>query len=905
MGALCALGLLTFWLALPAQFVNFDDDLFFGPNNPEFTSAYDDGELGLVLSPGSTIANAYLPVAHLSLFVDYALGRMFGGASTIAHAHSLLLHVLGAWLLARLLGRLGLSRGPATAAAALFMVHPALAESVAWVSSRKDLLSGLFSFLCLSAVARAATGGPRGAIWMAAVWAALAMYSKATAVVLVALAPIVVWLVRGDRRSWGSVVAVGAVVAAATWHHASIAAAQGTMQAGATGDRALGIPGAYLHYLGTLVWPAGLNVLYPEVKTLEAFQRQLLPGMLVLTLLAIAPLAAWRLRRPRVAAGLAMACVALVPFNTAWPASSIAAADRYLYLVVPWAALALVSLPRSPAVATAVGLLAALPLASVAHQRTDDFRRSTTLWESSLQQDIENAVAELNLAQAVWRQDAPRARSLAERAVGHARYPEHRYRAQAFLRDLALYEGRVEDAIAHARATAEAAEALPDSPAAIALRLESWLQLSSHLLAAEDDAAARTALDAARAVQPAHPAVLAFEAKLLLDRTADAGRVSADDPASERARDLLDAALGADPDHFEANFVRGLWARAWGQRLPALKYFRRARGIAPARAETYLSETDLFLEAGEFVAAETAARAGIAAGGDDPRLAMRLGMALTGRGLLDDAQGYYESCLEVRPDDVAVQRLLAEVLATKTLHDMYQLGPDELDAAANRIAALDPANLRVPLLRGTAARLRRDLATAVTALEEAYRALPYDEEALRLLAETHRDRAYQLLSTEDPPNQALDHFRRFVDLAAPGVDTSTALRILRLHWQKSEDAGVAAFQARDFAVAEASFRRCLSLLPDQHTAFLQLGLALLEQGATRHGEALQSFEQAERGQRDEGLDPSMPVLYQVITLRRMGRADEATARGNLFLRDAAEVPEDMAARIRAAIGGED
>ncbi len=56
--------------ALGAQFLAFDDNFFFGPDNPEFR----DG-LAAVLDPRRPIANAYLPVAHLSLWFDFALAK--------------------------------------------------------------------------------------------------------------------------------------------------------------------------------------------------------------------------------------------------------------------------------------------------------------------------------------------------------------------------------------------------------------------------------------------------------------------------------------------------------------------------------------------------------------------------------------------------------------------------------------------------------------------------------------------------------------------------------------------------------------------------------------------------------------------------------------------------------------
>ena len=404
-----------------AQFLNFDDNLFFGDGEATvFGQVWAEGDYGAILDPRRTIANAYLPVSHLSLYVDYVAWRVLGGDAATARLHSLLLHVLAAFVLARLLGRLGLRRGAATAVAAVFLVHPALVESVSWVSSRKDVLSGLFSFLCLGAVARNAQA-PRGAtVAWSALWAMLALYSKGTAVVLLLLAPVVTLLARrgedgaaeGARR-WAPALAVGAAVLLAGLHHAAMAAIEGTMTAGATGDRLVQVPGAFAHYLLTIVWPAGLNVLYPEVNTLQRFGDGLVPAVAVLAVAAAVVVWARR-RRPLLAAGVVMVMLALVPFNTAWPASSIAAADRYLYLVVPWAALALVGAVRSQRAGAWIAAALVVPLGWAASERVRDFGSSRALWESSLAQEPANAVARINLAIAIQAEDAGRARDLVE-----------------------------------------------------------------------------------------------------------------------------------------------------------------------------------------------------------------------------------------------------------------------------------------------------------------------------------------------------------------------------------------------------------------------------------------------------------------------------------------------------------
>jgi Tfp pilus assembly protein PilF len=897
---LAALGLLTFgWSASHAELLDFDDNLFFGPDNPEFARAYRDAGWTSLLDPRCTIADAYLPVSHVSLYFDYWAMRALGCGSGAAHWHSLLLHVLAAFALARLLGRLGQAVLPAAAAAAVFLVHPALVESVAWVSGRKDVLSGLFAFLCLSAVARHAAQPRPGPAWEAGLWALLAVYAKGTAVVLLLLAPLVVaWVRRGSPKS-AAAISVAAIAAVAGVHHALVAAGAGTMQPAAFGERLAGVPGASLHYFATLVWPVHLNVLYPEEATLAAFRAAAGTGALVLLGVAAAAALAWRWR-PHVTLGLAAATVALLPFNTAWPASSIAAADRYLYLAVPWAALALVGLFRTPSRGAALGATAAVACACLAFARARDFASSEALWESSLAADPDNAVARLNLAIAEHGRGGARARELAEAAAEQARLPVHRWRAEQFLRELAVHDGRLDDAAAHAEQACEAARALP-----AAQQVAAWLRVATLRLARGDGAAAREAVDTASSLAPDDPGVLVYRASLLLIDAADErGRVAADAPAAATARTLVDRALATAPDLYEGHLVRAQWAQAQGELLAAVKHFRRARGIAPARPDSYLGEADLLLATQDFEAAEGIARAGIAAGADDPALLVRLGLALSGQGKLADARDYYESYLRTRPSDAAVQRSLAAVVATQTRQNLYQLAPAALDAAAERVAALDPANGHAFLFRGLAQRLRRDLDGAKSWLARALAAMPDDEDARRLLAETHRDRGYRLLAAGDPPDAALDEFRAFVDLQAAGVDTTSATDILRVHWQRCEEEGVRAFEAKDFARAEAAFRRCLFLLPEETSARFQLGLAIVSQGGDRLAEALDCFERAERAQRAQGRDASMPVLYQVLTLQRLGRAEEAAERGARFLAQPGDARADVLDRIRVAVGGD-
>ena len=74
------------------------------------------------------------------------------------HLVSLLLHATNAVLLFLILQRLTGATWPSAVVAALFVIHPLRVESVAWVTGRKDLLSGLFFLLTLAAYQAYAAG---------------------------------------------------------------------------------------------------------------------------------------------------------------------------------------------------------------------------------------------------------------------------------------------------------------------------------------------------------------------------------------------------------------------------------------------------------------------------------------------------------------------------------------------------------------------------------------------------------------------------------------------------------------------------------------------------------------------------------------------------------------------------
>jgi tetratricopeptide (TPR) repeat protein len=251
--------------ALRAGFV-WDDDAYVTENRALRSW---DGLRRIWLEPGAT--TQYYPLVHTSFWIEYRLWKLrpFG-----FHLVNVLLHAASAALLASLLARLGVPGAPF--AALLFALHPVHVESVAWITERKNVLSGLFYILAArSWFLHAPPGGAPGErsrrdFVLAFVFFVLALLAKTVTATLPIAILAVLWWKKGrigwsDARPLVPFLAAGLLLASWTAHvEKTYLGAQGEAWDLSFIQRVLLAGRALVFYVSKLAWPAELTFIYPR-----------------------------------------------------------------------------------------------------------------------------------------------------------------------------------------------------------------------------------------------------------------------------------------------------------------------------------------------------------------------------------------------------------------------------------------------------------------------------------------------------------------------------------------------------------------------------------------------------------------------------------------------------------------
>lgn len=380
---LCLLCVVTFAGSIDGAFVS--DDIEMVGKDPLLSS----------LAPANVAAifrsrqgPNYVPITELSLAID---GTLFGRTPTAHHVTNVAIHIGCVLLVYTILRRLQLAPLFALLAAALWAVHPVQVESVAWISERKNVLSGLFFFAAFL-VYLELSDRFRARVYVAflALYV-LALLSKMNTMVLpaICLAYELTWCHRLRWRDGAAMAPPLALAALVAWYNiAGNALLSGTgWWGGSPTVTWLSSAVVPFRYLRNVVWPLDLGPTYDVPLRGSPLDPPVLVALLGLAGL-VAVSVALAVRRRREVFWILWSALTLLPMlNVLVPFRSMMN-DRFLYLplVGPLAlvafGLAALPTPGRRRRAGAIAALAVVACAVLSVRQIEIWSDPFSLWKS-------------------------------------------------------------------------------------------------------------------------------------------------------------------------------------------------------------------------------------------------------------------------------------------------------------------------------------------------------------------------------------------------------------------------------------------------------------------------------------------------------------------------------------------
>jgi tetratricopeptide (TPR) repeat protein len=402
----------TFAVFAPVRangFVDYDDGAYV-TKNPEVQAGLTPA--GLAFAFGEFHSANWHPLTWLSHMLDVEL---FGAGAAGPHLVNAALHALAAALCFLFLASTTGTSGASLLVALVFAVHPLRVESVAWVSERKDVLSGALFFATLLAYAAyARRPGPGRYLVTLGLFAAGLLAKPMLVTLPLVLCLLDLWpLARVERGRIAGLVrekvpflvlslASGIVTILAQRAGEAIRSFE-TLPVGA---RLANACLAWVSYLAKSVWPTELAVFYPHpglVSGVRGWTPAAIGAALALVAITLAVLRL-RARAPWLLVGWAWYLVTSLPVIGILQVGAQWMADRYTYLPLVGVVLAVVfgvarALPtrRARLAAAALPLAGVLVLVPLTRAQISVWRDTRTLFEHALAVTERNYVAHLNL----------------------------------------------------------------------------------------------------------------------------------------------------------------------------------------------------------------------------------------------------------------------------------------------------------------------------------------------------------------------------------------------------------------------------------------------------------------------------------------------------------------------------
>ena len=387
---------------------------------------------GILWATKAEVAANWHPLTLFSLQID---AHFFGPGPYGFHRSALLLHAINSALVFLAIRSLTGNLLRSAVVAGLFSLHPMHVESVAWISERKDLLSGFFFCLTLLAYTHYVRAPSIARYLLIVVTFGLGLTSKSMLVTTPCVLLLLdYWpLARLKCHSWTEtrqasklfiekipLLALSAVNSIITIQYQKSAIK--SLSRIPLWDRVENAAVSYLYYLYQTVWPTELSPYYArhEIPDIQA-----LVAAVVLT--SLTGLVIWQsTRRPYLIVGWLWFVGMLVPVIGIFQVGHHARADRYMYLsqiglflAVIWYGGDLLSRTRRGKLIS-VGIITIVfaSCALLTIRQIPIWKNSQSMWQQAYRLDANNSLATYHLAE-FWLNDGnkPEAIRLTRNAI--------------------------------------------------------------------------------------------------------------------------------------------------------------------------------------------------------------------------------------------------------------------------------------------------------------------------------------------------------------------------------------------------------------------------------------------------------------------------------------------------------
>ena len=413
--------LAVYWQVRNHDFINFDDDLYI-TMNPHVQAGLTWDSITWAFT--STHASNWHPLTWLSHMLDCQIYGMNPGQH---HLTNVLLHILNTILLFLVFKRMTKDLWQSAFVAALFGLHPLHVESVVWLAERKDVLSTFFWMLTLWSYLRYVEHSMLSRYLAVLLFFISGLMAKPMLVTL----PFVLLLLdywplerfrlessedgrqcRPRRYYLGLVwekiplFLLSAVSSFVTYMAQKSSGAVSTLAVIPVHVRIANAMVSYVSYIGKMIWPHNLAVLYPYPKSIIYWQvagAGVLLGGITLVVFRMVK------TKPYVAVGWFWFLGTLVPVIGLVQAGSQAMADRYtyvpligLFVIVAWGIPDIFAEWRYKKAALAISAFFVLSVFMICTGvQVGKWRNSITLFQNAVEVTENNYVAYEKLGEAL------------------------------------------------------------------------------------------------------------------------------------------------------------------------------------------------------------------------------------------------------------------------------------------------------------------------------------------------------------------------------------------------------------------------------------------------------------------------------------------------------------------------